>query len=106
MAQRYGKSQIFGCDISPIQPAYVWDNVFFSADDFEEDWTDYPENAFDFIHMRYAAFSIKDPAALLQRVMKYASHPPYPKTKVEKDKKNQGKQRLIEKQTLTRPPFP
>lgn len=71
MAQRYGKSQIFGCDISPIQPAYVWDNVFFSADDFEEDWTDYPENAFDFIHMRYTAFSIKDPAALLQRVMKH-----------------------------------
>lgn len=71
MAQRYGKSQIFGCDISPIQPAYVWDNVFFSADDFEEDWTDYPENAFDFIHMRYTAFSIKDPAALLRRVMKH-----------------------------------
>ncbi|KAG6361840.1 hypothetical protein INS49_010069 [Diaporthe citri] len=71
MAQRYGKSQIFGCDISPIQPAYVWDNVFFSADDFEEDWTDYPENAFDYIHMRYTAFSIKDPAALLQRVMKH-----------------------------------
>lgn len=71
VAQRYGKSQIFGCDISPIQPAYVWDNVFFSADDFEEDWTDYPENAFDYIHMRYTAFSIKDPAALLQRVMKY-----------------------------------
>ncbi|KAI3394087.1 hypothetical protein diail_3211 [Diaporthe ilicicola] len=71
VAQRYGKSQIFGCDISPIQPAYVWDNVFFSADDFEEEWTDYPENAFDFIHMRYTAFSIKDPAALLQRVMKH-----------------------------------
>lgn len=75
MAQRYGKSQIFGCDISPIQPAYVWDNVFFSADDFEEDWTDYPENAFDYIHMRYTAFSIKDPAALLQRVMRYDPHP-------------------------------
>lgn len=74
VAQRYGKSQIFGCDISPIQPAYVWDNVFFSADDFEEDWTDYPENAFDFIHMRYTAFSIKDPAALLQRVLKYDPH--------------------------------
>ncbi|KAJ0119612.1 methyltransferase domain-containing protein [Diaporthe amygdali] len=71
MAQRYGKSQIFGCDISPIQPAYVWDNVFFSADDFEEEWTDYPENAFDFIHMRYTAFSIKDPAALLQRIMRH-----------------------------------
>lgn len=98
MAQRYGKSQIFGCDISPIQPAYVWDNVFFSADDFEEDWTDYPENAFDFIHMRYTAFSIKDPAALLQRVMKYDPHLAYSKIyicihtnrdkKKEKDKRN------------------
>lgn len=70
VAQKYGKSQVFGCDISPIQPAYVWDNVFFSTGDFEEDWTDYPENAFDFIHMRYTAFSIKDPTALLQRIMK------------------------------------
>lgn len=80
VAQRYGKSQIFGCDISPIQPAYVWDNVFFSADDFEEDWTDYPENAFDYIHMRYTAFSIKDPAALLQRVMRYDPLPTLPST--------------------------
>ncbi|ROW03341.1 hypothetical protein VSDG_01265 [Cytospora chrysosperma] len=71
VAQKYGKSQVFGCDISPIQPAYVWDNVFFSTGDFEEDWTDYPENAFDFIHMRYTAFSIKDPTALLQRIMKH-----------------------------------
>ncbi|ROW01261.1 hypothetical protein VMCG_05951 [Cytospora schulzeri] len=71
VAQKYGKSQVFGCDLSPIQPAYVWDNVFFSAGDFEEDWTDYPENAFDYIHMRYTAFSIKDPTALLQRVMKH-----------------------------------
>lgn len=70
MAQKYGKSLVFGCDISPIQPAYVWDNVFFSAGDFEEDWTDYPENAFDLIHMRYTAFSIKDLEALLRRVMK------------------------------------
>lgn len=87
VAQRYGKSQIFGCDISPIQPAYVWDNVFFSADDFEEDWTDYPENAFDFIHMRYTAFSIKDPAALLQRVMKYDHYQAFPNRRVRKEKK-------------------
>ncbi|ROW00858.1 hypothetical protein VPNG_08295 [Cytospora leucostoma] len=71
VAQKYGKSQVFGCDLSPIQPAYVWDNVFFSAGDFEEDWTDYPENSFDFIHMRYTAFSIKDLEALSQRVMKH-----------------------------------
>lgn len=109
MAQRYGKSQIFGCDISPIQPAYVWDNVFFSADDFEEDWTDYPENAFDFIHMRYTAFSIKDPAALLQRVMKYDCPLPCPKIQVEKEKRTLGKRRVKEmvkdKQMLTNTAF-
>ncbi|KAF3761970.1 S-adenosyl-L-methionine-dependent methyltransferase, partial [Cryphonectria parasitica EP155] len=71
MAQRYTESQIFGCDISPIQPAYVWENVFFSTADFEEDWVDYAENSFDYIHMRYTAFSIKDPAALVQRAWKY-----------------------------------
>lgn len=70
VAQRYGKSQISGCDISPIQPAYVWDNVFFSTQDFEEDWVDYPENHFDYIHMRHTAFSVRDPVALLQRAMK------------------------------------
>lgn len=90
VAQRYGKSQIFGCDISPIQPAYVWDNVFFSADDFEEEWTDYPENAFDYIHMRYTAFSIKDPAALLHRVMKY-DPPPLVLGERERKKKERGK---------------
>ncbi|KUI53492.1 Phosphoethanolamine N-methyltransferase 1 [Cytospora mali] len=71
VAQKYNKSQVFGCDISPIQPAYVWDNVFFSAGDFEEEWADYPENSFDYIHMRYTAFSIKDPKALLQRAMRH-----------------------------------
>lgn len=70
VAQGFGKSQIYGCDISPIQPDYVWDNVFFSAADFEEEWTDYPENAFDYIHMRYAAFAIKDPVALIQRAIR------------------------------------
>lgn len=70
MAQQYGESQICGCDISPIQPAYVWDNVYFSTQDFEEDWTDFPDNHFDYIHMRHAAFSIRDPLALLQRALK------------------------------------
>lgn len=70
MAQRYTRSQIFGCDLSPIQPAYVWDNVFFATGDFEEDWADHDEGSFDYIHMRYAAFSIKDPEALVQRAMR------------------------------------
>lgn len=104
MAQRYGKSQIFGCDISPIQPAYVWDNVFFSADDFEEEWTDYPEGAFDFIHMRYTAFSIKDPAALLQRIMRYDPGPvrffgkAFPK-EMEKRGKRRRRRKKVENQT-------
>lgn len=70
MAQKFVKSQIYGCDISPIQPDYVWDNVFFSTADFEEEWTDYPQNTYDYIHMRYTAFALKDPAALIQRAMR------------------------------------
>lgn len=72
VAQKFGKAQVHGIDLSPIQPAYVWDNVFFSTGDFDEEttWADFPENSFDYIHMRFTSFCIKDAAVLLQRAMR------------------------------------
>ncbi|PSR99120.1 S-adenosyl-L-methionine-dependent methyltransferase, partial [Coniella lustricola] len=73
LAKIYTTSQIHGCDLSPIQPAYVWDNVFFATGDFEDaaTWDEYPDGAFDYIHMRYTLFAVQDPAALIQRAWKY-----------------------------------
>lgn len=72
VAQKYGKSQVYGVDLSPIQPAYVWDNVFFSTGDFDDEstWADFTENSFDYIHIRFTTYCIKDPVVLLQRAMK------------------------------------
>ena len=50
---------MIGTDLSPMQPSWVSPNVKFEIDNAEEDWT-WPDNTFDFIHVRTLVGSIKD----------------------------------------------
>lgn len=68
MADQYPESTFLGLDLSPIQPDYVPPNAQFVVDDVEhENGWDYPENHFDYIHIRHALYSIKDPQGLIER---------------------------------------
>lgn len=54
---------MIGTDLSPIQPSWVPPNCRFELDDAQLPWT-YPDNHFDFIHLRLMMGSIKDWPAL------------------------------------------
>lgn len=69
VADKYPNGLFYGVDLSPIQPNWVPDNVFFVLDDFEDEWV-HPEDMFDFIHIRYTIHSIHDRRTLLQRIYK------------------------------------
>lgn len=61
-------------DLSPIQPDWVPENVLFVVDDIEHEggWT-YPENKFDYIHIRHTLHSVRNPEELWERIYKYES---------------------------------
>ena len=71
VADEYPTASIQGLDLSPIQPDYVPPNVQFLVDDIEhENGWDYPENHFDFIHIRHTLYSIHDAKGLIERAYK------------------------------------
>lgn len=47
----FPSADVIGTDLSPIQPPWVPPNVHFQIDDCLLDWT-WPEDHFDFVHMR------------------------------------------------------
>lgn len=51
MADAYPSAHVIGTDLSPIQPLFVPPNCAFEIEDLNLSWT-YPENHFDFIHVR------------------------------------------------------
>lgn len=63
---------VIGTDLSPIQPTWTPPNVKFEVDDCELDWT-FPENHFDYIHIRILTGSIKDWPRLYSQAMRYAA---------------------------------
>ncbi|KAK1593813.1 TAM domain methyltransferase [Colletotrichum navitas] len=72
MGDLYPEADITGIDLSPIQPDFVPPNVHFLVDDAEVEWV-YPDDSFDYIHMRHMAAFFKDwPKVLSQayRVLK------------------------------------
>ncbi|KAK3947035.1 S-adenosyl-L-methionine-dependent methyltransferase [Pseudoneurospora amorphoporcata] len=62
---------VIGTDISPIQPSWVPPNARFEIDDATKEWT-YPENHFDFIHLRFMTGVIKDWDALYKEAYRCA----------------------------------
>lgn len=50
-ADEYPDTTVLGTDLSPIQPDLVPPNCRFEIDDARDEWT-YPNDYFDFIHIR------------------------------------------------------
>lgn len=64
-ADEFPNAEVTGTDLSPIQPAWVPANVKFELDDATDEWT-WPQNTFDFIHLRYLFGAITDWTALFR----------------------------------------
>ncbi|KAK3314452.1 S-adenosyl-L-methionine-dependent methyltransferase [Apodospora peruviana] len=58
-ADEFPDAAVTGIDLSPIQPSWVPPNCSFELDDASKEWT-YPDNTFDYIHIRYMIGSFKD----------------------------------------------
>jgi hypothetical protein len=69
VGDKFPNTQIIGIDLSPIQPDFVPENVHFFVDDFEEEWVD-PENKYDYIHVRFTLFSVRDRKALYRKALR------------------------------------
>ncbi|KAJ4254440.1 hypothetical protein NW762_010038 [Fusarium torreyae] len=72
LADSYPNSEFHGMDLSPIQPDWVPKNAIFVVDDIEHEagWT-YPEETFDYIHIRHVIHSIRDRELLWDRIWKH-----------------------------------
>ena len=62
-ADEFPGAAVTGIDISPIQPTWVPPNVKFVMDDATTDWA-YPDDTFDYVHIRYMVGCVKDWVAL------------------------------------------
>ena len=58
-ADEFPDADVTGVDLSPIQPSWVPPNCKFELDDVSSSWT-YPDNTFDYIHIRYMVGCMKD----------------------------------------------
>jgi hypothetical protein len=68
VAEKYPAAEVIGVDLSPIQPDWSPPNLRFHLDDFEDDWV--YGNDLDYVHLRHTAFTIKNPARLLETAFK------------------------------------
>lgn len=66
IADKFFDAEVIGTDLSPVQPGMQPDNCRFEIDDCMSEWV-YPENHFDFIHIRGLFGSISDWPQLYQR---------------------------------------
>ncbi|KAH7018473.1 S-adenosyl-L-methionine-dependent methyltransferase [Microdochium trichocladiopsis] len=68
-ADQHPEAEVIGLDISPQQPHWIPVNLKFEVDDITQPWT-YPENTFDYIHLRWLVGSIGDWTALYKEIFK------------------------------------
>lgn len=69
-ADEYPSTEVIGTDITPMQSSWVPPNLKFEIDDCLLDWT-WPENHFNFIHVRAMYGSIPDWTELNRKVLKH-----------------------------------
>ncbi|KAF5512179.1 Secondary metabolism regulator LAE1 [Colletotrichum aenigma] len=69
-ADQYPDAEVLGTDISPIQPTWVPTNLRFVMDDCLLDWM-WPENHFDFVHLRCLYGSIPDWVSLYRSAFRH-----------------------------------
>ncbi|KAH6975691.1 methyltransferase [Ilyonectria destructans] len=72
LADSYPDSTFHGMDLSPIQPDWIPERVSFVVDDIEHDagWV-YPDDMFDYIHMRHTLPFIRDRTELWERIYQH-----------------------------------
>ncbi|KAI8675416.1 hypothetical protein NCS57_00442700 [Fusarium keratoplasticum] len=58
-------AEVTGIDLSPMQPTWVPPNVKFFVDDATQSWT-WPDNSFDYVHIRFLNGALKDWPALFR----------------------------------------
>ncbi|KAK1773003.1 S-adenosyl-L-methionine-dependent methyltransferase [Copromyces sp. CBS 386.78] len=58
-ADEFPTCNVVGTDISAIQPSWVPPNLQFDIDDASKTWT-YPDNHFDYVHIRWLCCTMKD----------------------------------------------
>ena len=68
-ADKYPSAEVIGTDLSPIQPQWVPTNCRFELHDAQTRWH-YPDNYFDFVHVRCLMGSIKDWPALYSEIFR------------------------------------
>ncbi|KAF4964840.1 hypothetical protein FSARC_7268 [Fusarium sarcochroum] len=66
---QHPNAEVIGTDLSPIQPSWVPSNVRFEIEDATSDWS-WPDNHFDFVHMRYLIGAIPDWGALFKEAFR------------------------------------
>ncbi|KAF4446955.1 hypothetical protein F53441_9426 [Fusarium austroafricanum] len=69
-ADQHPSADVLGVDLSPIQPNFVPPNCRFEVDDITSEWT-YPDNTFDFIHVRAMIGCIPDWTELYRKAFKH-----------------------------------
>ncbi|KAJ5259310.1 S-adenosyl-L-methionine-dependent methyltransferase [Penicillium angulare] len=70
VADEYPSAEVIGVDLSPIQPGWLPPNLKFIIDDANQEW-DFPEESFDFIHIRGLAGCIADWPTFLRQCYKH-----------------------------------
>jgi hypothetical protein len=68
-ADAHPQATIIGTDVSPIQPNFVPPNLKFEIDDAQMEWT-WPNNHFDFVHLRCMMGSIDNWPLLYERAFR------------------------------------
>ncbi|KAK9444707.1 S-adenosylmethionine-dependent methyltransferase [Metarhizium brunneum] len=58
-ATEFPEAEVIGTDLSPTLPNWVPPNCVFELDDASQEWT-FPDNTFDYIHIRFMAGCFKD----------------------------------------------
>ncbi|KAI8178974.1 Secondary metabolism regulator LAE1 [Colletotrichum sp. SAR 10_86] len=69
LADEFPTADVFGVDLSPIQPEWVPTNCKFHVDDYEDDWTYREDEKFDYIHGRALSGTSSNWARFYDRVM-------------------------------------
>ncbi|KAK5941724.1 hypothetical protein PMZ80_005675 [Knufia obscura] len=69
-ADKFPQCEVLGIDISPIQPTWIPPNCKFEVADAEREWT-FPEDHFDYIHLRTLYGGIAHWPSLYERCLRH-----------------------------------
>ncbi|KAG8627334.1 hypothetical protein KVT40_004817 [Elsinoe batatas] len=69
-ADQYPECQVVGIDLSPGQPSFIPPNLRFIIDDAEDEWV-YPDQKFDYIHLRLMAGCFADPIKVIRQAFEH-----------------------------------